>query len=146
MAANTRKTHKSYSSSASKEEFESDASDGSEDNFVPKNLKEIKRTISNLPTNVVVSAPAGVSDFSGELLLKPDHAQRPIYVTSENEILLEAFSAMYAQAYDFLITIAEPVSRPEFVHKYVLTQNSLYSAGNYIFCFIYFYCYKFNFL
>lgn len=32
------------------------------------------------------------------------------------------------QAYDFLVAIAEPVSRPEFVHEYKLTPYSLYAA------------------
>lgn len=31
-------------------------------------------------------------------------------------------------AYEFLIAIAEPVSRPAFIHEYVLTQYSLYAA------------------
>jgi len=33
-----------------------------------------------------------------------------------------------AQAYDFLIAIAEPQSRPETVHEYQLTVHSLYAA------------------
>lgn len=32
------------------------------------------------------------------------------------------------QAYDFLIAIAEPVCRPESIHEYVLTPQSLYAA------------------
>lgn len=35
---------------------------------------------------------------------------------------------MYAQAYDFLVAIAEPVARPEFLHEYKLTPYSLYAA------------------
>ncbi|CAM9150044.1 unnamed protein product [Heterosigma akashiwo] len=35
---------------------------------------------------------------------------------------------MYKQAYDFLVAIAEPVARPEFVHEYKLTPYSLYAA------------------
>ena len=56
------------------------------------------------------------SDF-GHLKLKPDHASRPIYVTPDHQIILEAFSPLYAQAYDFLVAIAEPESRPEYIHK-----------------------------
>lgn len=63
-----------------------------------------------------------------DLKLKPDHMHRPIYVTKDNLIILEAFSPLYLQAYDFLVAIAEPESRPEFVHRYRLTQNSLYAA------------------
>lgn len=35
---------------------------------------------------------------------------------------------VWFQAYDFLVAIAEPVSRPEFVHEYKLTPYSLYAA------------------
>ncbi len=35
---------------------------------------------------------------------------------------------MYQQAYDFLVAIAEPESRPEYIHTYRLTENSLYAA------------------
>ncbi|XP_074369258.1 general transcription and DNA repair factor IIH helicase/translocase subunit XPB1-like [Apium graveolens] len=34
----------------------------------------------------------------------------------------------YEQASDFLITVAEPVCRPEFMHDYNLTPHSLYAA------------------
>lgn len=43
-------------------------------------------------------------------------------------VFLETFSPVYKQAYDFLIAIAEPVSRPEFIHEYQLTPHSLYAA------------------
>jgi len=35
---------------------------------------------------------------------------------------------LYVQAYDFLVAIAEPLARPEFVHQYKLTPYSLYAA------------------
>lgn len=38
------------------------------------------------------------------------------------------FTTKCRQAYDFLVAIAEPVSRPEFVHEYKLTPYSLYAA------------------
>eukprot|EP01029_Cantina_marsupialis_P002502 TRINITY_DN123348_c0_g1_i1.p1 TRINITY_DN123348_c0_g1~~TRINITY_DN123348_c0_g1_i1.p1 ORF type:complete len:751 (+),score=192.64 TRINITY_DN123348_c0_g1_i1:99-2351(+) len=60
--------------------------------------------------------------------LKPDHQHRPLYVVSNKHIFLEAFSNLYEQAYDFLISIAEPISRPSRIHEYVLTQDSLYAA------------------
>ena len=62
------------------------------------------------------------SDFS-HLKLKPDHMSRPIYVTPDHQIILEAFSPLYAQAYDFLVAIAEPESRPEYIHKYYLSHG-----------------------
>lgn len=67
-------------------------------------------------------------DYSTELTLKPDHEKRPIWITKDNLIYLEAFSPIYQQACDFLVTIAEPEARPEFIHTYKLTQNSLYAA------------------
>jgi DNA excision repair protein ERCC-3 len=35
---------------------------------------------------------------------------------------------LYAKAYDFLVAIAEPVARPEYLHEYKLTPYSLYAA------------------
>jgi DNA excision repair protein ERCC-3 len=54
--------------------------------------------------------------------LKPDHANRPIWVCPNRRIYLETFSPIYKPAYDFLIAIAEPVSRPEYIHEYKITQ------------------------
>lgn len=67
-------------------------------------------------------------DYSKTLKLKSDHDKRPIWVTKDNLIILEAFSPIYKQAYDFVVAIAEPESRPEFIHCYRLTENSLYAA------------------
>eukprot|EP00903_Cladosiphon_okamuranus_P009613 g9151.t1 len=63
-----------------------------------------------------------------DMQLKPQHADRPIWVLPDGHIYLEASSPYYHQAYDFLVAIAEPVSRPEFVHEYKLTPYSLYAA------------------
>jgi DNA excision repair protein ERCC-3 len=49
-------------------------------------------------------------DFT-KLELKPDHANRPLWVCADGRIFLETFSSLYKQAYDFLIAIAEPVCR-----------------------------------
>jgi DNA excision repair protein ERCC-3 len=68
------------------------------------------------------------SDFS-HLPLKADHAFRPLYISSANRtIILEAFHSLAAQAQDFLVAIAEPVSRPAHMHEYKLTAHSLYAA------------------
>lgn len=53
---------------------------------------------------------------------------RPLWVCPDGRIFLETFSPIYKQAYDFLIAIAEPQSRPEVVHEYMLTEHSLYAA------------------
>ena len=50
-------------------------------------------------------------DFSF-LHLKPDHAARPLWISPEDmTIILEGFSPIAEQAQDFLVAIAEPVSR-----------------------------------
>ncbi|DBA93765.1 hypothetical protein WJX82_000412 [Trebouxia sp. C0006] len=67
------------------------------------------------------------ADFS-KLQLKPDHQNRPLWVCPDGRIFLETYSAVYKQAYDFLIAVAEPVCRPESVHEYVMTPHSLYAA------------------
>ena len=66
-------------------------------------------------------------DFS-TLSMKRDHANRPLWVCPDGRIFLETFSPVYKQAYDFLIAVAEPVSRPEVIHEYMLTPHSLYAA------------------
>ena len=67
------------------------------------------------------------ADYS-KLKLKADHLQRPCWTCPDGTIYLEAFHDLYVQAYDFLVAIAEPVARPEFVHQYKLTPYSLYAA------------------
>lgn len=67
-------------------------------------------------------------DFSW-LTMKPDHDARPLWINPENGIIvLESFSPLAGQAQDFLTTIAEPLSRPTFLHEYKLTPHSLYAA------------------
>lgn len=60
--------------------------------------------------------------------LKEDHANCPIWIGPDSRIFLEAFSPLYREATDFLIAIAEPVSRPQYIHEYMLTSYSLYAA------------------
>lgn len=70
----------------------------------------------------------GYKDFSS-LALKPDHANRPLWIEPlKGTITLESFSPLASQAQDFLTTIAEPLSRPTHLHEYRLTGNSLYAA------------------
>ncbi|CCE63123.1 hypothetical protein TPHA_0E00270 [Tetrapisispora phaffii CBS 4417] len=67
-------------------------------------------------------------DFS-YLKLRPDHASRPIWISpSDGRVILESFSPLAEQAQDFLVTIAEPVSRPSHIHEYRITAYSLYAA------------------
>ncbi|CAF0797270.1 unnamed protein product [Didymodactylos carnosus] len=67
-------------------------------------------------------------DFRGEMELKDDHENRPLWVTPDGHIFLESFSSVYKHAHDFLIAIAEPVCRPEYIHEYKLSAYSLYAA------------------
>ncbi|KAK0623618.1 P-loop containing nucleoside triphosphate hydrolase protein [Immersiella caudata] len=70
----------------------------------------------------------GRRDFSF-LPLKPDHPNRPIWIDpNKGVIVLERFNPLSEQATDFLITVAEPKSRPTFLHEYALTTHSLYAA------------------
>lgn len=76
----------------------------------------------------VVSKVFGRNDFS-YLKLKPDHFSRPIWITpTDGRIILESFSPLAEQAQDFLITVAEPRSRPSHIHEYSITSYSLYAA------------------
>ncbi|ORY49792.1 DNA repair helicase rad25 [Rhizoclosmatium globosum] len=53
----------------------------------------------------------------------------PTNPTKQNcRLFLEAFSPIAEQAIDFLVAIAEPVSRPKLIHEYMLTEYSLYAA------------------
>ncbi|GJN91547.1 hypothetical protein Rhopal_004570-T1 [Rhodotorula paludigena] len=65
----------------------------------------------------------------GYLPLRPDQASRPFYIVpSTGHIILEHFHPLAKYATDFLVAIAEPVSRPRFIHEYKLTPHSLYAA------------------
>jgi hypothetical protein len=51
-------------------------------------------------------------DHSKRLKMKSDHASRPLWIDPDTGyIILEAFSPIAEQAQDFLVAIAEPVSR-----------------------------------
>lgn len=87
--------------------------------------------LAHLPVGYVpdvVSKMFHRHDFS-YLELKPDHASRPLWISpSDGRIILESFSPLAEQAQDFLVTIAEPVSRPSHIHEYRITAYSLYAA------------------
>ncbi len=51
-------------------------------------------------------------DYSSQIRLKSDHEKRPIWIAPDYRLFLESFSPIYKEATDFLIAIAEPVSRP----------------------------------
>ena len=102
---------------------------------VPK-IPKIKITINSLKNklnednNISEKILGNIfqSSENAELTLKPDHVNRPLWVSSNGHIFLESHSPLHELAQDFLITIAEPVSRPTHVHEYRLTPYSLYAA------------------
>jgi DNA excision repair protein ERCC-3 len=70
----------------------------------------------------------GNSDFTW-MNLKPDHSNRPLWIDPrKGRIILESFSTLAGVAQDFLTTVAEPLSRPKFLHEFSLTPHSLYAA------------------
>lgn len=110
-----------------------DGSDGNDEYSTARKLviRAAKReAVLTTSGGITSSGDVGGSigaDFS-KLHLKPDHTARPCWSCPDGTIYLEAFHDLYVQAYDFLVAIAEPVARPEFIHQYKLTPYSLYAA------------------
>eukprot|EP00842_Homolaphlyctis_polyrhiza_P005598 jgi/Hompol1/6039/HPOL_004811-RA len=92
-------------------------------------LSEPTDTNETSGTGAADDAVAGLfSESYVDLALKRNEHQRPLWVCSSGRIILEAFSPLAPQAQDFLVTIAEPVSRPARIHEYKLSAYSLYAA------------------
>ena len=62
------------------------------------------------------------------LRLTSDFKNRPIYVCPDGHIFLETFSPFYKPAYEFIISIAEAISRPKYIHEYQISTYSLHTA------------------
>lgn len=110
----------------------SDSAEDTEEEEVEKNVQKFDISTYDVKpkrrANDAVSKYFGNRDYS-YLQLKPDHANRPLWIDPERgRIILESFNPLAPQAQDFLITIAEPLSRPTFLHEYALTTHSLYAA------------------
>lgn len=99
------------------------------------NLSALARRVNSGSTTAAASSPApggggdamesGAGEGGGDLLsslfqpeldladlrLKPDHAARPLWIDERGTIILEGFSPIAEQAQDFLVAVAEPVSR-----------------------------------
>lgn len=54
--------------------------------------------------------------------------EKPLWVFPDGFILFETFSNSFREIEDFLITIAEPVSRTKLIQEYVITPYALYAA------------------
>jgi len=105
--------------------FNDDSMDvmGKEEDWVPE---AASKNVEDIPD--AEEDEFGAKDFRKEMDLRPDHANRPLWVAPNGHIFLEAFSPVYRHAHDFLIAISEPVCRPEHIHEYKLTSYSLYAA------------------
>ena len=69
-------------------------------------------------------------DYSN-IELKPDHTKRPLWICKDLHIFLEPTTpSLFERATEFLISIAEPVSRPHYIHEYCLTEFSLHTAAS----------------
>lgn len=100
----------------------------SDDEVAEDQLVELTPEVPKDYVPDAVSKVFGRLDFL-YLKLKPDHFLRPIWISpTDGRIILESFSPLAEQAQDFLITVAEPRSRPSHVHEYAITLYSLYAA------------------
>lgn len=120
--------------------------DGAEDDWIPQEPSSGSRSRpapdaggARLDTvlpmthgTACLSAPqlgsGGQEDIMQSMRLHPDHARRPIWVCRGGRIIFEATHPQAMQVTDFLIAIAEPVSRPEIIHEYQITVLSLSAA------------------
>ena len=100
-------------------------------NDITTTANQIRNNDEDIPEDFmpdVVSSIFRKNDFS-YLKLRSDHSIRPIWISpNDGKIILESFSPLAEQAQDFLITIAEPISRPAHIHEYRITAYSLYAA------------------
>lgn len=81
-----------------------------------------------LTANAIMQDPnVSTLDFSS-MIMKPGDDDRPLLVCPNGYIFLETTGPQSAEASEFLIAIAEPVSRPETIHEFQITVFSLYAA------------------
>ena len=65
----------------------------------------------------------------GDLELKPNHSQLPLWVLPNFRIFVETFAAKYDDTVQkFVVNIAKPISRSSYIQKYQITQFTLYAA------------------
>ncbi|KAI4838011.1 TFIIH basal transcription factor complex helicase XPB subunit [Plasmodium brasilianum] len=112
-----------------------DEQDGEVTKKTKSKLKEyyemrFDKKVINLPfsTDSINVQQRGFHDYSKDMKLKKNHMNKPLWICSDGFIYLEMFNSCSKQASDFLITIAEPICRPELIHEFQLTIFSLYAA------------------
>lgn len=90
--------------------------------------KKIPEFVEDAYFNGAITAADPETRSFSTLVLSEDNKNRPLYVCPDGHIFLETFNPYYKPAYDFLISIAEPVSRPRFIHEYQINMSSMYAA------------------
>ncbi|KAI0834926.1 DNA repair helicase RAD25 [Hypoxylon sp. FL0890] len=118
-----------------------DDDQGSQDELPAENEEQLQKVVDRFSLSTFRNKTAHEEDWTSRqffregrrdfsyLPLKPDFKNRPIWIDPQRgRIILENFSPLAEQAKDFLITVAEPLSRPTFIHEYALTSHSLYAA------------------
>ncbi|VWU48077.1 DNA repair helicase RAD25, putative [Hepatocystis sp. ex Piliocolobus tephrosceles] len=88
------------------------------------------KKVINLPysTDSISVQQRSFHDYSKNMKLKKNHMNKPLWICFDGFIYLEMFHGCSKQASDFLITIAEPICRPELIHEFQITIFSLYAA------------------
>ncbi|KAF1954074.1 TFIIH basal transcription factor complex helicase-like protein XPB subunit [Byssothecium circinans] len=103
-----------------------------DDNESLSEFEDLKGTFNMHKTSTKASKRDGASFlFKYDNLdqpLKHDAENRPLWVNNDGRIIMESFSPLFNEAQDFLINIAEPVSRVSRIHEYALTAHSLFAA------------------
>jgi DNA excision repair protein ERCC-3 len=82
------------------------------------------------------SEVAEFHNFSLNMTLVDNHENKPIWIGgnrengSDNRIFIEVKSPHYNNASKFILSIAEPMNRPDYIHEYHMTKHSLYAAAS----------------
>ena len=98
---------------------------------IPLNIPKLAKVKG--PREVKIVKREGLDIFFSQqnnqnILLKENPSEFPLWVSSDGKIFLESFNKLSQQAYDFLVAISEPLSRPAFIHEYRMTPYSLFAA------------------
>ncbi|XP_037788655.1 general transcription and DNA repair factor IIH helicase subunit XPB-like [Penaeus monodon] len=122
------KKHKFHDKGTKRSRRDEGFSDDEESNELEGVPQASKQNVEERGQQTTPKDQYGAFDYRKEVELRDDHESRPLWVASNGHIFLESFSPVYKHAKDFLITISEPVCRPEHIHEYKLTAYSLYAA------------------
>ncbi|XP_027236084.1 general transcription and DNA repair factor IIH helicase/translocase subunit XPB [Penaeus vannamei] len=122
------KKHKFHDKGTKRPRRDEGFSDDEESNELEGVPQASKQNVEERGQQTTPKDQYGAFDYRKEVELRDDHETRPLWVASNGHIFLESFSPVYKHAKDFLITISEPVCRPEHIHEYKLTAYSLYAA------------------